>query len=427
MRTEVISIGTELLTGKVNTNISYIGEKLSSIGLGVSFETSVGDNIEDIKEALEQAVKRSQVIITTGGLGPTFDDLTREAVSKVLDRPLTLKREILSAIAKRFLDRNIEMPRNNERQAYIIEGAQVIANPNGTAPGQIIEFEKNKKKKILILLPGPPKEVQAIFEKTVFPFLKKYETGFRKKFTLHICGEAESLVDDKIRPIIESEAKLEAGPDSGIIFSILAHQMIIDIGVSVSGKDEMLVDETISNLKNEFYHILGDSIYGEDKKTLEGIAGELLSKNKKTLAVAESCTGGVVSHRITNIAGSSLYFKQGAVTYSNESKIKILGVSRETIEKYGAVSAQTAIEMADGMRSIALSDYALSITGIAGPGGGTEEKPVGLVYIGLCGPEIKEAYKYQFMGSRIEIRQRAANQSLDLLRRQLLKDSNTEG
>ncbi|MCB4792848.1 MAG: competence/damage-inducible protein A [Elusimicrobia bacterium] len=423
MKTELISIGSELLSGKINTNVSYLGEKLGSIGLGLAYETSVGDKIEDISAVFENAIKRSQIIIATGGLGPTFDDLTREAVSRVLDRPLTLKRELLSSIARYFLERKIEMPKNNERQAYIIEGAEVIPNLLGTAPGQILAFEKNKSKKIIILLPGPPKEIQPMFEKTVFPFLKKYETGFRKKFTLHLCGLAESEVDEKIAPIIEAETKLEAGRDSGVEFSILAHQMIIDIGVVVSGKNEMLVEETLTNLKNEFYDILGINIFGEDKKNLESVVGELLSKNKKSLALAESCTGGVVSHRITNIAGSSLYFKEGVVAYSNDSKVKILGVNKETIEKYGAVSAQVAVEMAEGIRSISLADYTLSVTGLAGPGGGTQEKPVGLVYIGLCGPTIKEAYKYQFSGNRVEVRQRTANQALDLLRRQLLSDS----
>ncbi|MBN1621092.1 MAG: competence/damage-inducible protein A [Endomicrobiales bacterium] len=420
MKVELICIGTELLTGKTNANISYIGDKLSTIGLDLCLAATVGDKTENIKKAFQQAIERSNIIISTGGLGPTFDDLTREAVSKVLNKPLVLNREVLSTIAQHFVKRNIEMPKNNERQAYIIEGARFILNEAGTAPGQIIEFTKNKKKTVIILLPGPPREVQPMFEKIVFPYLKKYETGFKRSVVLHICGLPESKVDEKILPIVEAERKLEA---ENVTFSILAHQMIIDIKVDVSGKDEMLVDEILGNIKHELYDVLKENIYGEDRKTLEIVVGELLTKNRKTFSVAESCTGGIIAHRLTNIPGSSLYFKQGLVVYSNESKVKVLGINEETLQQYGAVSAQTALEMAESMRNIANTDYAISVTGIAGPSGGTQDKPVGLVYIGLCGPNIKEAYKFHLYGARVEVRQRAANQALDLLRRQLLRDA----
>lgn len=419
MRVELICIGTELLIDKVNTNIAFLGEKLSSIGLDLSLVTTVGDNEGDIKKVFSQAIERSNIVISTGGLGPTFDDITREEVAKVLDRPLTLEREILSGIAQYFIKRDREMPKCNERQAYIIEGAKALSNGVGTAPGQIIEFTRNKKKVMVVLLPGPPREMQPMFEKEVLPKLRRSEKGFRKKAVLHVCGMPESEVEDKIKPIIDAERKLEAG---NVDFAILAHRMIIDIKINVSGKNEMTVDETLSGIKREFYEVLGESIYGEDKKTLESIIGELLARNRKRLAVAESCTGGVISHRITNIPGSSLYFRQGVVVYSNESKKEILNVNEETLKAYGAVSAQTALEMAEGLRNISRADYTLSVTGIAGPSGGTDEKPVGLVYIGLCGPRIKEAFRFALRGSRIDIRQRAANQALDLLRRQLLKD-----
>jgi nicotinamide-nucleotide amidase len=249
--------------------------------------------------------------------------------------------------------------------------------------------------------------------------LKRYEKGFLKSFTLHICGMGESLVDEKIRPIIETERKLES---ESVSFAILAHQMIIDVKANVQGNDEMILDETIHNLKLEFKEVLQENIYGEDKETLESVVGNLLAKNGRTLSVAESCTGGLLSHRITNIPGSSMYFKEGVVTYSNESKIKNLNVRRETIEGFGAVSEETALEMVRGIKRISDSDYAISITGIAGPSGGTKEKPVGLVYIGLSTPKADKVFNFNFSGGRIDIRQRSANFALDILRRELLKE-----
>lgn len=425
MRVEIICFGTELLTGKLNTNIGYVGDKLGSIGLDLSLALTVGDDQKEIEKVLSDSINRADIIIATGGLGPTFDDLTREAVSKVIDKPLVLNREVLSSIAQFFLKRNIEMPKSNERQAYIIEGARVLTNNLGTAPGQLIEMEAAKSKsrkpaKIIVLLPGPPNEMQHMFDSQVFPYLKKYETRIKKRFTLHVFGMSESAVDEKMRPIIEAERKLEAG---SVEFGILAHKMIIDVKASVSGQNELLVDETISTLKNELSSVLKDNIYGQDRQTLESVIGELFIKSRKTLSIAESCTGGLVAHRVTNVPGSSLYFRQSAVVYSNESKIKILGVNEDTLNNFGAVSEQTALEMAEGMRSKAITDYAVSVTGIAGPGGGTQEKPVGLVYIGICGPDIKQVYKYNFLGGRTEIRERATNQTLDLIRRELLKNN----
>jgi nicotinamide-nucleotide amidase len=429
MRVELICFGTELLTGKLNSNAGYIGDKLGAIGLDLALAITVGDDRKEIDKVLADSISRADIIITTGGLGPTFDDLTREAVAKALNRNLALNREVLGAIAQVFIKRNVEMPKNNERQAYIIEGAKVLPNPLGTAPGQIIELENKKAKskqpsKIIVLLPGPPNELQPMFESRVFPYLKKFQTKMKKRFTLHIFGMSESAVDEKIRPI--REAELKVGKDS-VEFGILAHKMIIDVKVSVSGENELLIDETINTLKTEVCSLLGDNIYGQDKQSLESVVGELFVKNRKTLSVAESCTGGLAAHRITNVSGSSLYFKQSVVVYCNESKIKLLGVNEDTLNAYGAVSEQTALEMAEGMRNEAVTDYAVSITGIAGPTGGTPEKPVGLVYIGICGPDIKQVYKYNFNGNRVEIRERATNQALDLLRRELLKKPLPDG
>ena len=428
MKTELICIGTELLTGKLNTSSSFIGDRLSSLGLDLSFITTVGDSPAEMEEAFEKALKRSQAIIVTGGLGPTFDDITRETASKVLGKKLVVDESILEALKDFFKKRKVEMPKTNERQAYILEGAKPLLNKNGTAPGQMVEMpvsEKGKKDglKVLFLLPGPPREMQPMFEESVFSYLKKYELKIKRVLTLHICGLTESAVDEKIRSIVEGERELEK---ETVSFSILAHQSIVDLKVSVTGQNEMLVDEILHNLRKEFFDVLGDNIFGTDRESLEGVCGKLLVERKKTLSVAESCTGGMISQRITSIPGSSIYFKEGVVTYSNEAKMKTLGVKDETLKAYGAVSENTALEMAIGIRKAAGTDYCLSVTGIAGPAGGTPDKPVGLVYICLCGPTIEKVYNYKLMGNRAEIRERATNTALDLLRRQLLEDKPTK-
>jgi nicotinamide-nucleotide amidase len=420
MNTELICIGTELLEGKVNTNAAYIGEKLSSLGLGLDYIITVGDSPEKLEKAVENAVSRSAVVILTGGLGPTFDDLTREAVAKIAGKKLILSREALSTIAAMFDKRGIDMPKNNERQAYLIDGAKMLPNPLGTAPGQLLTIKKagkNLSDVRVFLLPGPPREMQAMFDSQVFPYLKKYETLIRKSATLHICGLGESLVDEKIRDIIDAERKLDAG---SVSFTILAHQMMVDIKTSVSGKDEMLVDEMLHNIKNEFYEALGDSIFGEGHATLESAVGSLLMKKKATFSAAESCTGGLLSQKLTSVPGSTAYYREGFITYSNDAKVRLLGVKKETLDSFGAVSEQTALEMALGAQKASGSDYALSITGIAGPTGETPGKPVGLVYIGLAWPGGARASRSEFPGSRSEIRERSANQALELLRRQLI-------
>ena len=422
MNTELICVGTELLEGKLNTNSSYIGERLDTLGLSLDYIVTVGDGLEKLETAIENALKRSAVVIVTGGLGPTFDDITREAVSKATGRKLVLNREALSSIAAMFVKRGVDMPKNNERQAYMLEGAKVLANPLGTAPGQFLKIEKTAGKDrkagaFVFLLPGPPREMQDMFDREVFPCLKKYETSIKKSFILHVCGMSESLVDEKIKHIVDAERKLDFG---SVSFTILAHQTIIDLKTSVSGKDEMLVDEIFQNIKNEFYDALGSNIYGADKATLESVVGDLLMKHKLTLTVAESCTGGMLSQKITSVPGSSFYFMEGFVVYSNKSKMRQLGVREETINNCGAVSEETALEMARGAKIVSGADYAVSITGVAGPSGGTPKKPIGLVFIGLAGPGEEQVFSSNFPGSRGNIRERSANIALDKLRRSLL-------
>ncbi|MFC1501284.1 competence/damage-inducible protein A [Elusimicrobiota bacterium] len=416
MKTELLCLGTELLEGKTNLDSSYLGDRLSMIGLNLDRITTVSDHLETIKKAFSDALNASDIIIITGGLGPTFDDVTREAISEHLNIKLVLNKKILAGIEKRFSKNMSEMPESNIKQAYILDGAKPLTNNHGTAPGQLLEL--NDLKKIIILLPGPLRELQHMFEKEVFPYLKQFETKIRKTLTLRVCGLSESDVNQRILSIVEAERKTER---ETVSFTILAHQMIVDIKIIVSAQDEMLVDEILHNLKKEFEDVLESNVYGYNRDTLESVIARLLVEHKKTLAIAESCTGGLLAHKITNVPGSSMYFKEGVVTYSNDSKIKVLGVKEETLDNYGAVSEQTVLEMARSIKDIAKSDFSISISGIAGPTGGTKDKPVGLVYIGLVTPEnMAKSFKYDFSGNRIDIREKSAVYALDLLRRELL-------
>lgn len=419
---ELICSGSELLTGKLNTHASFIGSKLNDIGLALSLITTVADRKKEFKAVLQDAVKRSSVIIVTGGLGPTFDDITVETVSEILNVKTYKDESVQQAICQYFEKRGIKNPaQNNERQSYILEGAKVLENRFGTAPGQMLHFnylnEENKKvRKTIFLLPGPPREMQPMFEENIVPFMRSYQIKMKKTLILHICGMAESLVDEKIKPTIDYLSN-----NDDIEFAILAHNYLIDVKVSVSGENELIIDDILKNINNEFVNVLGDNIYGYNDETLEGVVQKMLTETKRTVSVAESCTGGMVSSKLTNTPGSSICFKQSVITYSNESKMQLLNVKQETLEQFGAVSEQTANEMLNGILSLSKSEYAVSITGIAGPGGATKEKPVGLVYIGVSFNGNNEVNKCQFLGTRQDIRERATNVALDSLRRTILK------
>ena len=426
MKIELICTGSELLTGKLNTNAAYIGAKLSSIGLELSSVTDVSDRKYELSEALKTAFDRSGVIIVTGGLGPTFDDITAETAAECLNLSLYSDEKVLDSVKSFFSRRSplpAQMPKINERQARIIEGAKVLENRFGTAPGQMLHFEyfSNGKsyRKTLFLLPGPPREMQPMFEESAEPFLRSYFSEIKKNEILHVFGFAEAVVEEMIKPVIDIAV---FGDNKSVEFGILASDSVIDVKFSVSGTDELHIDETVNNLKTGILNILKDNVFGYGSDTLESVAGKLLLENRRTVSFAESCTGGMISQRITSVAGSSAYFKTSVTTYSNESKTKLLGVSRDTLNEFGAVSGETAKEMALGVLKLAESDYALSVTGIAGPGGATKEKPVGLVYIGIASKKGVQVHKYNFFGSRDDIRRRAANSALDLLRRKLLED-----
>ena len=438
---EIISSGSELLCGKENTSAPYICARLFDIGIHPSFITVVSDNKEDFPKVLETAFRRSSAIIITGGLGPTFDDITVETVATAAGAQLCQSSEVLENIKKYFLNRGItlegRMLEINSRQANVIKGAKIINNTLGTAPGQMFHFEYlskdpatgecgAKSRKTVFLFPGPPREMKPMFEATALPFFKSYQAQITKTLVFKICAMPESQVEQSLSPVMQA---LKANQTIKTEFAITAHGGIISFKVSVSSDNELIVDETLKNIKLEVEKILGRNIFGYNEDTLESTVGKLLTKLQKKVSVAESCTGGAVASRITSVAGASVYFGYGIVAYSNEAKQKILGVNENTLESYGAVSEETAAQMSEGVLNISASDYSIAVTGIAGPSGATKEKPVGLVYIavsekkkakGSSSPKIEtKISKNMFSGNRQDITERAIVTALNMLRQTL--------
>ena len=414
MKAEIITIGSEIMLGQtLDTNSAYLGRRLASIGLEPTYQTSVGDNKKILSELIKGALERSDVVITTGGLGPTVDDVTKEVVANVLKRELILNKRILSQIKARFQKRRLRMPKRGRHQAFLPEGATVLDNREGTAPGFIVEHNKA----VLISLPGPPQELKPMFEDKVFPYLKKkFGTRVTKTRLLKVVGLNESAVDEKLRDISKTRDNLEVG--------LIAHPTGVQIRITAGGPagNEDSVKGLISQTENRIRERLGDYIFGVDEETLEKVVGVLLSLRRKSIAVAESCTGGLISHRLTNVPGSSNYFLDCVVAYSNQAKIDILKVRRETLNRFGAVSARVAQEMAEGISKISGATLGLAVTGIAGPGGTTQKKPVGLVYLALASDGTNSTEEHHFLGSREIIKEKASQAALDLVRKHLLKE-----
>ncbi|GAC1402546.1 MAG: competence/damage-inducible protein A [Pyrinomonadaceae bacterium] len=407
---EIIAIGSELLTpDRADTNSLWLTEKLNSIGIEVKLKTIVGDDDARLEETLRDALRRSPVVITTGGLGPTEDDITRKVVARALHCRLSLDEKILADIRAKFQRMNRPMPEINSRQAMLIEGAQTLDNPNGTAPGMYIELEKNS----LVILPGPPREMRPMYENFIAPKLTEKAGGVRvARRILRVAGMGESAVDEKIAPIYTQYKN----PQTTILFN----RSEIEIQLTAQGKTEQRAEALIDELAGKIEDQLGDAIFAFRGERMEEVIGLKLAVKGYTLATAESCTGGLIAQRITEISGASKYFLEGVVTYSNDAKINALGVDPKLLERHGAVSAEVAEAMAEGVRLRAKSDFGLSVTGIAGPDGGTPEKPVGLVYIGLSDDVLTEQRRLILPGDRQLIRWRASQAALDLLRRRLI-------
>jgi competence/damage-inducible protein CinA-like protein len=407
---EIIAIGSELLAAdRTDTNSLWLTDKLNNIGIEVKLKTVVGDDDVRLEEAIRDAVERSRIVITTGGLGPTEDDITRKVAARALGRRLLLDEKVLEGIRARFMSFGRAMPERNSRQAMVIDGAEVLDNPHGTAPGLFIEHEGNS----VALLPGPPGEMRPMFETFVQPKLAAKAGNLRVvRRLLRVAGMGESAVDELIAPVYTSYDN----PQTTILFNKSEIQIQLTAKAKTDQEAEVLLDRLAGQLEEK----LGNAIFSFNGETMEEIIGLRLSVGGYTLAVAESCTGGLVAQRLTEVPGSSRYFVEGVVAYSNEAKTRALGVKPALILKHGAVSGSVAEAMAEGVRKRAQADFGLSVTGIAGPGGGSEEKPVGLVFIGLADDAHTEHRKLLLPGDRHLIRWRASQAALDLLRRRLI-------
>lgn len=411
LRAEIMAVGSELLTPHFqDTNSLYLTQRLNELGMGISFKTIVGDDWDDLTLCIKEALSRANFLIAIGGLGPTRDDITREAFAQVLHRKLLFKEEILQKIEERFNCRGFKMPAVNKKQAYVIEGAEVLENRNGTAPGLWLE----ERSKIIILLPGPPQELKPMFERSVWPLLQKLRTEYTARSVLKSTGLTESKIESLISKLYPKVPSLK--------LTTLAYPGQIEIHISArSKKSQDEAEKNLNKLKKTILQKLQDYIFSTSGEELEDVVGKLLRINKKNLAVAESCTGGFLAHRLTNVPGSSDYFIQGVVAYSNKAKTNLLDVPPDLIKKHGAVSLEVAQVMAIGVRRKAHSNLGVAITGIAGPTGGTQEKPVGLVYVALAWEEGSEVSKNLFLGKREAIKFQSSQKALDMARRHLLK------
>ncbi|MBD5518619.1 MAG: competence/damage-inducible protein A [Lachnospiraceae bacterium] len=411
MTVEIIAVGTEILLGNiVNTNAAYLAEKCAELGLSCYHQDVVGDNEERVMETIKLALSRADILLLSGGLGPTQDDLTKEAAAKVMGRELYLHEPSKKAIRQFFAERNLEITDNNWKQAMVPEGCIVVDNPGGTAPGIII----TENDKHLILMPGPPGELIPMFENSIMPYLAGLQTGVIYSQTVKISGVGESKAESMVEDLITKQ--------SNPTIATYAKTGEVHLRVTATAQDEKeakkLVKPVVKELKGRF----GNHIYTTDSDvTLEKAVVDLLAANKLTACTVESCTGGMLSARLINVPGVSEVFKSGYVTYSNKSKRRLLGIKKNILVKHGAVSEQIAREMAKTAAALARADVSVSTTGIAGPDGGTPEKPVGLVYIGcnVCGRiTVKECH---FHGSREKIRESTVAAALALLRECILQ------
>lgn len=434
MIAELISVGTEILLGNIiNTNANYLARKCAELGITNYYQVSVGDNEERLSDAIKTALSRSDLLLLTGGLGPTKDDLTKEVTAKVLNKKIIEDSHTKGRIEEYFTrKKGLEITENNWKQALIIEDSTVVDNHNGTAPGLIVKTEEGN---IIILLPGPPNELQPMFEEAIFPYLNKLQPGVLYSEMVKICGIGESKAETMIEDLITHQTNPTIAP--------YAKTGEVHLRITASASDmtegKALVKPVVEELEKRFTtHIYTN----KEEENLEDVVVNLLAKHKLTIATAESCTGGLLTGRLVNVPGASEVLGEGFITYSNEAKEKYLNVSHKTLENYGAVSRETAAEMAQGAcKNISDNEInsdvcagdtginnsysrkaSLAITGIAGPGGGSEEKPVGTVYIGCMVNGHVRVNKYQFKGNRQKVREYAVINGLDLLRTSIIEE-----
>lgn len=409
LKAEIIAVGSEMLTPfRVDTNSLWLTERLNALGIELMLKTVVGDDAARLEEAIGDALRRSDLIVSTGGLGPTEDDITRQCFARVLQRRLVLRDDILAQIEARFERRQVPMPAINARQAMVMEGATVLPNLNGTAPGMLVR----QGNCTVVLLPGPPREMRPMFEAGVEPLLREQAGSQRLlRRKLSIFGLTESRTDELAAPVYTRFPN----PSTTILFKNGVIELHLTAAAATEAEAERLLDE----LDGQLDEVLGDFVFSRRDETLAQVVGERLRLRHETLATAESCTGGLLAGRITETPGSSAYFQEGLITYANEAKIARLGVPAALLEAHGAVSEEVACAMASGVRQLAGTTYGIGITGIAGPDGGTPEKPVGLVYLALAEEHAVTARHFVFPGDRSFIRTLAVNSALEMLRRRI--------
>jgi len=408
VRAEIVSVGTELLLGQiVDTNAAYLSKLLPEFGISLHYRVTVGDNRARLADALRLALGRANIVFTIGGLGPTQDDITKETVAEVVGDEMVMDEDAANRLRAFFAARGVEMPESNLKQAMIPRRGRVLPNPLGTAPGAAFETEDGK---VVVVLPGPPREFVPMVKERVAPYLRERvgeAAGVIRSRVLRIAGLGESSVEDRIKHLLAGTNPTVAPlASSGEI-----HLRITASAPSVDGA-EALIDE----MDHKLVSCLGNAVFGRDDETLEQVVVALLIQRKLTLGIAESCTGGLIANRITDVPGSSATLLAGVVGYSNKAKQSMLGVPEQLLIEHGAVSEQVAAAMAEGIRRVAQSDIGVSVTGIAGPTGGTPEKPVGLVYMALSSGEQTQVVRHQFSGGRVDIKLRTSQMALNMLR-----------
>lgn len=410
MKAEIIAVGTELLLGQiVNTNAQFLGQELAALGLDVYYHTVIGDNLDRLVKAFTDAWERSQVVILTGGLGPTTDDITRDGVAAALQRPLEFQEQVWQEITKRMWRSRGAIPSNNRRQAMVPQGAVVLPNPRGTAPGLTMEEDG----RLAVLLPGPPHEMQPMFSEQVRPLLLKMTGhGVILSRNLRVIGIGESALEEMIVDLITEQ--------SNPTLALYASQGELQIRITAKAIDEAVANDLIEPVEQAIRERIGSAIYGIDTDTLSSVLGQQLRLKNYSLTVAESCTGGLLGSMITDANGSSDYFAGGFITYSNESKTNVLGVDPAIIAAEGAVSAACAKAMALGAKQVSGADVSIAITGIAGPTGGLPDKPVGTVFVSIITPGGDLVEELALQGTRTSIRQRSAKIAMNLARLLLL-------
>ncbi|CEJ73305.1 competence damage-inducible protein A [[Clostridium] sordellii] len=409
MKAEIITVGTEILLGDiVNTNSQFLAKELASLGIDVYYQSTVGDNESRLMDTLNESLDRSDIIITTGGLGPTNDDITKEVAAKCFNQELVFYNDIWKDIKQYFEKIGVEPTENNKKQAYFPKDCIILNNSNGTAPGAILK----KENKMIIVLPGPPKEMIPMFNNELKKHLENLTDYKLISRTLRFFGIGESELEDKLSDIINNQTNPTIAP--------YAKEGEVTLRITAKSYTKDDADNLIDEVENKIKTLVGKYLYGYGETTLEETVAKLLVEKNLTIAVSESCTGGMVSSMLIDYPGISQVFMEGCVTYSNEAKMSRLGVKKETLDNFGAVSTETAIEMAKGVAMNLKTNVGLSTTGIAGPGGGTTEKPVGLVYIGLYINGKTKVKKLNLAGSREKIRVKATKEALNFLRLELL-------